>query len=63
MIYTTCGVDCRNTILTYLLKSSEWRDLFDVIIVEAKKPTFYDDSHRYSYKCRGGTYCANLAIV
>lgn len=32
--------------MTHLLQSSKWNDLFDVIVVGAKKPSFYYDSHR-----------------
>ena len=30
----------------HALQTSDWRDLFDVIIVGARKPSFYSDSNR-----------------
>lgn len=32
--------------MTYLL-SMQWRDMFDVIVVEARKPSFYYDTHSH----------------
>ena len=36
----------RNCGMKHALQSSEWRDLFDVVIVGARKPSFYSDSNR-----------------
>eukprot|EP00731_Ephydatia_muelleri_P030323 Em0021g846a len=32
--------------MTYILGSKDWRDLFDVVIVSARKPSFYNDVNR-----------------
>ncbi|XP_064394652.1 5'-nucleotidase domain-containing protein 2-like [Halichondria panicea] len=32
--------------MSHLLGSSDWRDLFDVVVTNARKPSFYSDSHR-----------------
>lgn len=36
---------CRNFGLTYLL-GENWRDYFDVVVANAKKPAFFTDSMR-----------------
>ena len=32
--------------MTHLLRSADWRDLFDVVVVGARKPSFYSESSR-----------------
>lgn len=39
-----------DALLKHQLHSKRWSDLFDVIIVGAKKPSFYSDSHR-PFRC------------
>ena len=34
----------RNDLMVYQLGSSDWRDLFDVIVVGARKPMFYEEA-------------------
>ncbi|KAJ2661783.1 hypothetical protein IWW48_002177 [Coemansia sp. RSA 1200] len=44
-LLTNSGYDYVNTGLTYLFNTRDWRDLFDVVIVRARKPGWYL-SHR-----------------
>ncbi|KAJ2759553.1 hypothetical protein H4S06_002174 [Coemansia sp. BCRC 34490] len=44
-LLTNSGYDYINTGLTYLFNMRDWRDLFDVVIVRARKPGWYL-SHR-----------------
>ena len=32
--------------MCHVVQSVDWRDLFDVIVVDARKPTFYTDDQR-----------------
>ncbi|KAJ1865416.1 hypothetical protein LPJ73_000002 [Coemansia sp. RSA 2703] len=44
-LLTNSGYDYVNTGLTYLFNTKKWRDVFDVVIVSARKPSWYL-SHR-----------------
>ena len=40
------SLSSRNAGMTHALGSSDWRELFDVVIVQAMKPSFYSNSDR-----------------
>ncbi|KAI7828340.1 5' nucleotidase family-domain-containing protein [Kickxella alabastrina] len=64
-LLTNSGYDYVNTGLTYLFNTKDWRDVFDVVIVGARKPSWYM-SHRPFRLVptgRGGTSVKPWALV
>ena len=44
--FSCTNIYSRNEGMCHALQASDWRELFDVIIVEARKPSFYSDANR-----------------
>ena len=73
MLYNTClAVEFVDSLMALLflpylsnqgmchaLQTSDWRDIFDVIIVGARKPSFYSDSNRLN----STMYCSLQELV